>query len=1218
MSSQFQHIQLRRDTKAKLDSHNPILKHGEPAFAVDFNELKIGNGISAWRDLPIVGASRVTTVLVDLPAIQSNTSHTVTVTVAGIDSNDEYSILVAPEVSIPDYIDIRYAHVSADNSIDIVFTNIDNSTVDGNTSSNFSTPTSNVKLHLLINIINPYVEPTTTTTTPPPIIEDVYSFGQNDFGQLAQGDKKSVDVPKLVYDGGKKWTDFAAGHYHGLGISNTKKLYSVGYNYYGQLGLGDKGVGTNRTNFTPIERALFQDGEVFASGLDLVSNTFAWGGVSCGSQFSLALSNSGQLFSCGDNTYGELGLGDKELRTEFTLSGDQAYYYNITDDAAREFLLTRGGVRFFTLNSDQTQAGVNKHVLNKTQEAGTDKFSFITPTGVTNLGTIPSTSGVSLQINGDTTLDDGVTPTVTITGTLNTTINGYDYYYGNVSIDVSGNYGTANLLGIGDGVNTTANNILRYERNVWKTVSAGSNHSVGVVRTSGTLERGELYSWGNNSFGQLGQGLNHNEISTSPQKVLGYYRDDNTQANYRNIESFNDRNLYSSSEYFHDASAGGHHSIGISASVVPTSGVSGVFGFGDNQYGQLALGSENHVDVPTKIFFDFSKIDDANFSDLTSESDIQIQNIGGKNYYVLNYADGKSYNGLERFVLGKGNYIIKGVPDTHPIAILNGGKESAISYNGDTRVGCTTVYNTTADGEYEFYYGDVYVNVTNDFDKVSIYCLYHGYMGGENILFYETPRYNIEDAKCGLNHTILKTDTDQIITFGRNHKGQLGVGDNINRHSPYRITKGDIDKIEAGGDHSFLMDNTRSLWCFGDNDHGQLGLGDKLNRDVPTRLDSDILWENIYADGNFSYLSVFCFYPNPVSDVSLKNADTSSVVGHRQLLLQFSHPTAYEEALTNYVIELSEDGGTNWTTYDNLAFGSHFGDNDSEAVENGIFQYVIDGLDNTKTYKAKVTGVNKAGSGLAVQSSNQVSPKGSSWRGISSAEQLFYSHLDENDLGDKESTYTTTTSFFTNAPRYLDGKCGEALRLYRHDSIEFNTLSSVPQMEQFTLEFFFNPRNYAEANSPLIMLRDNTYDYLRLQYEGTDATGYSIEVYDSGDALIMSTPTMTFGGLAPEQEFNSVSRHEDYSHIAVIRNSGATPNPSDVELVKLYHNGTLVASGIDNTVYNVTNILVASGDTPFYDFDIDELSLASGDYYNTFNIRNFSNTILPQVKPFGE
>tara|TARA_B100000674_G_C37920058_1_gene952842 strand:+ start:595 stop:1743 length:1149 start_codon:yes stop_codon:yes gene_type:complete len=48
----------------------------------------------------------------------------------------------------------------------------------------------------------------------------------------------------------------------------------------------------------------------------------------------------------------------------------------------------------------------------------------------------------------------------------------------------------------------------------------------------------------------------------------------------------------------------------------------------------------------------------------------------------------------------------------------------------------TTLTGTTADGSYDFYYGDVAVTVSGNFDKISLYCFYHGYMGGENLLVY--------------------------------------------------------------------------------------------------------------------------------------------------------------------------------------------------------------------------------------------------------------------------------------------------------------------------------------------------------------------------------------------------------------------------------------------------------------------------------------------------
>lgn len=44
-------IQIRRDTSANFSSVNPILRQGEPAFTLDTNTLKIGDGITAWTSL---------------------------------------------------------------------------------------------------------------------------------------------------------------------------------------------------------------------------------------------------------------------------------------------------------------------------------------------------------------------------------------------------------------------------------------------------------------------------------------------------------------------------------------------------------------------------------------------------------------------------------------------------------------------------------------------------------------------------------------------------------------------------------------------------------------------------------------------------------------------------------------------------------------------------------------------------------------------------------------------------------------------------------------------------------------------------------------------------------------------------------------------------------------------------------------------------------------
>lgn len=45
-------FQLRRDTAANWTFGNPYLQAGEPGFEIDTYQLKIGDGVHAWNDLP--------------------------------------------------------------------------------------------------------------------------------------------------------------------------------------------------------------------------------------------------------------------------------------------------------------------------------------------------------------------------------------------------------------------------------------------------------------------------------------------------------------------------------------------------------------------------------------------------------------------------------------------------------------------------------------------------------------------------------------------------------------------------------------------------------------------------------------------------------------------------------------------------------------------------------------------------------------------------------------------------------------------------------------------------------------------------------------------------------------------------------------------------------------------------------------------------------------
>ena len=104
------------------------------------------------------------------------------------------------------------------------------------------------------------------------------------------------------------------------------------------------------------------------------------------------------------------------------------------------------------------------------------------------------------------------------------------------------------------------------------------------------------------------------------------------------------------------------------------------------------------------------------------ETDVSIVSSNG-NKYTLNGNTGY----VSEYGMGIGTYTFKNVPASHPMAVSN--------TNNITYVGDVDKKLVDANGK-DYYYGDLTVYVSGDFGTASLICLYHGYMGGENMLVY--------------------------------------------------------------------------------------------------------------------------------------------------------------------------------------------------------------------------------------------------------------------------------------------------------------------------------------------------------------------------------------------------------------------------------------------------------------------------------------------------
>uniref|UniRef100_A0A4W5PMC0 Secretion regulating guanine nucleotide exchange factor n=1 Tax=Hucho hucho TaxID=62062 RepID=A0A4W5PMC0_9TELE len=120
----------------------------------------------------------------------------------------------------------------------------------------------------------------------------VYTWGTNSYWQLGQGHVEDLSVPRPA-DGALHMgplRQLTGGGGHSAVLSEKGELLVCGHNHRGQLGLGHS-----------LEVTTFQL-------CPLIGQRVAH--VSCGWDFTLVLTDHGQVLTCGSNAYGQLGVSE--------------------------------------------------------------------------------------------------------------------------------------------------------------------------------------------------------------------------------------------------------------------------------------------------------------------------------------------------------------------------------------------------------------------------------------------------------------------------------------------------------------------------------------------------------------------------------------------------------------------------------------------------------------------------------------------------------------------------------------------------------------------------------------------------------------------------------------------------------------------------------------------------------------------------------------------
>lgn len=117
-----------------------------------------------------------------------------------------------------------------------------------------------------------------------------WSWGLNDYGQLGVGDISNRKIPYAIKED-KTFAMVAGGYKHTIAIDNNGYLFGWGYNKQGQLGIL---TGSENHQCSPIA----------------ISISEAFREIAAGRNFTLASDMSNKAYSWGENTFGQLGLGD--------------------------------------------------------------------------------------------------------------------------------------------------------------------------------------------------------------------------------------------------------------------------------------------------------------------------------------------------------------------------------------------------------------------------------------------------------------------------------------------------------------------------------------------------------------------------------------------------------------------------------------------------------------------------------------------------------------------------------------------------------------------------------------------------------------------------------------------------------------------------------------------------------------------------------------------
>ncbi|MCX8672706.1 InlB B-repeat-containing protein [Bifidobacterium sp. B4079] len=624
----------------------------------------------------------------------------------------------------------------------------------------------------------------------------LYAWGNNSSGQLGDGTTNNQKRPILVdkpagTPNGFTWKQIILGSYYSAAFGSDGNLYTWGDNSNGTLG-----DGTTTDRPTPIKVGKPQGAPA----------GFTWKQVSLGAWHSAAIGSDGNLYTWGRNSNGQLGRGTN------VVSAHRPGIVGKPQGAPAGFTWKQASLGWFHSAAIGSDGNLYTWGRNDSGQLGD---------GTTTDRNKPA------KINGFTwkqiSLNNNFSAGISSDGSLYT-------------------WGGNSTGQLGDGTTTNRNTPTLVSKPkgtsegfTWKQISLGGAHSAAIGSD------GQLYTWGGNSNGQLGDGTTTNR---------------NTPTLIRKPADAPDGFIWK------QISLGETHSAALGSD-------SNLYAWGHNNTGQLGDGTTTNRNTPVTLDFPGAatptdvRFGQARTTGITANPDGTWQastpkhDPGAVDVTVVWNRNGPQPDAHLQYTF---------IAPEHQVGFTS--KDSACP----APTGMPPSQAVTQDGQAErpqpdpkadgcLFDGWFQDNVAYDFTQPVTHSItltarwtrtdtQHWTIspaqgpeaGGTKLtLTPPTPRgIRFSQTSLGSSHSAGIGSDGNLYTWGRNNSGQLGRETIASRYTPTLVGKpaGAPDgftwkQVNLGSSHSAAIGSDGNLYTWGSNTYGQLGDGTTNSRSTP-------------------------------------------------------------------------------------------------------------------------------------------------------------------------------------------------------------------------------------------------------------------------------------------------------------------------------------------------------------------------------------------------